>query len=636
MLVTAVTSSGLAAGAAGVGPSEAAPGAGPSVAADQAVAGSPGTHSTVFERGADGYHTFRIPAVVEAADGTLLAFAEGRVDNPSDDGDIDLVLKRSADGGRSWGPLQVVADDGPNKWGNPVPIVDEATGRIILNTTRTGGDVTGADVRCGRADAEQTRRSFIQYSDDHGTTWSEPEEITADVRPDDWRHFVGGPGHGIQLAEGEHAGRLVIPGNHGAAPPPDSGRECSDGTDAGGHALYSDDGGATWHLGAVDRPGDGVLVPNESAAVERADGTIYFSARDQGTSPGQRLDTTSADGGASFAGPYDPVTGVVTSKVQGSLLRLAAGGGVQDRILLATPGHATARENLTLWSSFDGGDTWRPSLQVYDGPSGYSDLADLGGQPGNRVVGVLFENGERFHDESALPYHHRISFARVPERQLGRPGRPQLTTPDVSGHGNDGHLSGDPERIDGVTGSGLALEGDYIELPLNDELAFGAGTFTAAAWFRTEYRGSQAIMWAHSTGSEPKWWIRLEPGQDRIRTLIDTDQDDRFLVATGDLADGEWHHVAITRDDDGLAFYLDGELADSSGPVPGSVSAEARTGLRIGARVDGINNPLIGSVDEVWLFDQALTADEVATLVADNDAPQGPAVAHLPLERLYR
>src|SRR5690606_32694872 len=94
------------------------------------------SYTTVFERGEGGYHTYRIPAIVRALDGTLLAFAEGRVESPSDDGNIDLVLKRSADGGRTWGPLQVVIDDGPHKFGNPVPIVDRITGRIVLNTTR--------------------------------------------------------------------------------------------------------------------------------------------------------------------------------------------------------------------------------------------------------------------------------------------------------------------------------------------------------------------------------------------------------------------------------------------------------------------------------------------------------------------
>lgn len=592
--------------------------------------------TTVFERGADGYHTFRIPAIVRTTTGTLLAFAEGRVNDPSDDGDIDLVLKRSTDGGRTWGPLQVIADDGPNKWGNPVPIVDETTGRIVLNTTRTGGDVTGNDVNCGRADAEQTRRSFIQISDDDGRTWSEPVDITADVRPDNWRHFVGGPGHGVQLTAGPHAGRLVIPGNHSVAPPEGSADECA--SVSGGHVLYSDDGGETWHLGGVDDHGsDEITRPNETTATELADGTVYFSSRDQGRSAGQRLDTTSSDGGASFDRPYAPVDGVVTSRIQGSLLRLPAGPGVRDRLLLSVPDHPTARENLTLWSSTDDGASWHRGIEVYHGPAGYSDLVALGGPPGNRFVGVLFENGERLYDETELSYHHRISFARVPERLLDNAAPPPPTTPDLSGHDYDGTISGSPTLVDGVHHRGLELAGDYVELPLRDELAFAERPFTAAAHFRTDHDATQTLFWAHSPlTSGHKWWIRLEPGSDRIRAHLNTGEVIRYVAAAGEFTDGEWHHVALTRSDDGIALYVDGVAAATGDPAAGSVSAEARTGIRVGARIDGINNPFVGSIDEVWLFDRALTPDEVAALAAHNTPPNDGTLVHLPFDRIQR
>ncbi|TDE08636.1 sialidase family protein [Jiangella asiatica] len=586
--------------------------------------------STVFSRGEDGYHSFRIPAVVQAVDGTLLAFAEGRVNSASDDGDIDMVLKRSTDGGRTWGALQVVWDAGANKVGNPVPVVDQSTGRVVLNVTRAGGDVSGNDIQCGVADEEQTRRPFVLHSDDDGATWSEPVDITADVKPADWRHMVGGPGHGIQLTEGEHAGRLVIPGNHSVAPPEGSGRDCSTGVDAGGHSLYSDDGGTTWQLGAIDQPGGaGGLVPNETSVVELADGGVYFSSRDQGTSPGQRLDTVSSDGGASFDQPYAPVDGVVTSKVQGSLLRLPAQRGAADRILLAVPGHATARENLTLWSSFDSGASWSRGAQVYEGPSGYSDLVDLGGRPGQRDVGVLFENGERVYDERELAYHHRISFAVVPERLLDRPAGDPSTTPDRSGHDHDGAVSWSPGTVPGVFGRALELAGDYVELPHQEELAFGTGEFTAAAWFRSEREFDQAVMWAHN--GDGLWWIRLEPGAGRIRALLDDGTIARYVSVPGDFADGEWHHVALTRDDTGVTLYLDG-AASTAAPVAGSVSAAARTGIRLGARVDGINNPLVGAMDEAWLFGRALTADEVRALAVENVATD--PLLHLPLNQV--
>lgn len=613
-------------------------GAGWSPAAAEAAPARAIEQSTVFARGQDGYHTFRIPAVVQAADGTLLAFAEGRVDSPGDDGDIDLVLKRSSDGGRTWGPLQVVVDDGPNKFGNPVPILDERTGRIVLNVTRTGGDVSGDDIRCGRADADQTRRSFVLYSDDHGASWSDPVEITADVKPADWRHFVGGPGHGIQIAQGRHAGRLVVPGNHSAAPPPGSGVSCTDDRLFGAHSLYSDDGGTTWHLGGVDTTPEGVVNPNENTVVELSDATLYFNARDQnGTSVGARAGTTSSDGGATFDAPYQEVQDLVAPVVQGSILGLSREADRRERLVFAAPGHPTARENLTLWSSFDDAGSWVRGPVVYEGPAGYSDLVQIDGHGHARMLGVLYENGDRLDEGPSLTYHQRISFARVVVPALDAPAPPPSMTPDVSGNGVDAVVSGTPRRVGGVVGSGLELAGDYVEVPAGPAPAFGAGPFTAAAWFRTGSEAQQTIIWAHSNQSaDPKWWIRLEPDAGRIRAHVNTGEESRFVAAAGDYADGRWHHVALTRSDDAVTLYVDGEPQGSSAPAAGSVSAGALAGIRIGARIDGINTPLVGAVDEVWMFDQALGAADIAALAA-GDAPGGAEpVLHLPLDRITR
>jgi sialidase-1 len=83
----------------------------------------------------DGYNTFRIPAIVKSKDGTLLAFCEGRKNSGSDTGDIDLLLRRSIDGGNKWSRIITVWDDGSNTCGNPTPVVDPETGRIHLLMT---------------------------------------------------------------------------------------------------------------------------------------------------------------------------------------------------------------------------------------------------------------------------------------------------------------------------------------------------------------------------------------------------------------------------------------------------------------------------------------------------------------------
>ena len=173
----------------------------------------------VFVAGTDGYHTFRIPSLLGTPAGTLLAFCEGRKTGRGDHGDLDLVLRRSADGGRTWGPLELVYEEGGDAKitiGNPCPVVDQATGAIWFPFCRDNRDV------------------LVTHSTDDGRTWSKPRDITADVKPKHWGWYATGPGVGIQLQRGPHQGRLVIPCDH---------REPLEGRQATvSHCFFSDDG----------------------------------------------------------------------------------------------------------------------------------------------------------------------------------------------------------------------------------------------------------------------------------------------------------------------------------------------------------------------------------------------------------
>ena len=120
--------------------------------------------TTVFERETDGYACFRIPAIVRTEKGTLLAFAEGRKDNCADTGNIDVVLRRSADDGTSWEPLQVVWDAGEDVCGNPVPIVDRRTGRIHLIVCWNRAEDREAQLISG--ESRDKRHVYTLYSDD--------------------------------------------------------------------------------------------------------------------------------------------------------------------------------------------------------------------------------------------------------------------------------------------------------------------------------------------------------------------------------------------------------------------------------------------------------------------------------------
>ncbi|GAA2070083.1 sialidase family protein [Actinomadura alba] len=361
--------------------------------------------SVPYKSGTEGYSGFRIPAVVATKSGELLAFAEGRRSGLGDAGDIDTVVKRSADGGCTWGSLKVVEDSGPNTSGNPAPVVTES-GRVVLLTTYNGGTATEAAILRGQVPPEQSRRVFVQYSDDDGATWSDSREITADTKLADWRWYATAPGHAIRLTRGEHAGRLVVPANHSIAPPAGSPDLGSEAKYYGGHSLYSDDDGRTWHIGYVDDNPDGYINVNETTAAELPDGRVYFNTRDHnGTAPGTRADAYSLDGGRTLKAPFRPQATLAGPVVEGSVLQLK---GNNAPLLYAGPADPGSRAVMTIRASDDQGVTWRSARALSGVPAAYSDLVQLDA----KTVGVLYETGD------AGPYE-TITFHRVPLRDLG-------------------------------------------------------------------------------------------------------------------------------------------------------------------------------------------------------------------------
>lgn len=329
--------------------------------------------SVPYRSGTAGYHTFRIPAAVTTPDGTLLAFAEGRRHSAADDGDIDLVLRRSTDGGCTWGPLHVIADAGTDTAGNPAPVVDPASGDVVLLSCGTLGGATEHEVAYGTTSAS-VRRVYLQRSTDGGATWSPRRDLTTEVKRPGWKWYATGPGHAVALRHGPHAGRLLVPANHSLA---------ANGTN-GGHALYSDDHGTTWHIGYVaDEPG----TVNESTLAELPDGSVYINARDQGRRTAKRDDTYSTDGGETLARPFTAQPGLTGPEVQGSVLRTTARSG--GRLLFSGPADPDRRRRMEVRSSPDGGRTWQPLWTVTPDPAGYSDLVQLTASR----VGLLYETG---------------------------------------------------------------------------------------------------------------------------------------------------------------------------------------------------------------------------------------------------
>jgi sialidase-1 len=352
----------------------------------------------VFISGRDGYHTYRIPALIVAGDGALLAFCEGRKGGRSDAGDIDLLMKRSTDGGNTWTPQQVVWDDGENTCGNPCPVVDATTGTVWLPLTWNHGKDTESQIM--QNTARDTRRVFLTSSDDNGRTWARPREITAEVKRPEWRWYATGPGVGIQLSRGPWKDRLLIPCDHSLVEPGDP-----DGYNS--HVIYSDDHGRTWQLGGVIRP-----AVNECQVVELTDGTLLINMRNYDRSQTTRALASSTDGGLTWSPVrHDPA--LVEPVCQASFLRYTT---EPPCLAFSNPAHAQSgkRLDMTVRLSCDEGKTWPASRMLWPGPAAYSCLAVLpdGG------LACLFEAGEK------NPYE-RIVLAHIDRDWLDSRAQPK-------------------------------------------------------------------------------------------------------------------------------------------------------------------------------------------------------------------
>ncbi len=362
-----------------------------------AASPQPCTTSVPYTSGTEGYHTFRIPALVRTDSGDLLAFAEGRVESGSDTGAIEVVVRRSTDGGCTWGPLSVVSSNGDATAGNPSPVV-LPNGDVVLLTTRNGR-VTEHEIMAGEVSQEDTRRVWVQRSTDGGRTFSPAREITDVAKAPDWRWYATGPGHAIVLRNSEYAGRIVVPANHSSAPPEGSDDVGTEAKYYGAHSLISDDGGHTWRIGFTDDRTDGVIAANETTVAELPDGTLYFNSRDHGTAEGNRVDAYSTDGGESLVAPYGIQKSIVDPRVQGSVLQTTK----RNVLLFSAPSHPTERRAMAVRVSRDGGRNWRVAYTVSDDPAAYSDLVQLN----RHTIGLLYETGS---DRA----YETITFRRLP------------------------------------------------------------------------------------------------------------------------------------------------------------------------------------------------------------------------------
>jgi sialidase-1 len=354
----------------------------------------------VFAAGSNGYEIYRIPGLVVTAKGTLLAYAEARRSGSADWGAIDIALRRSTDGGKTWSPQQVIANVAGEKTKNPVGPAQRSGDPEAVTYNNP---IAIADPKTGAVHflfCLEYLRAFYMRSDDDGRTFSEPVEITSAFEGFragyDWKVIATGPGHGIQLKNG----RLVVPvwlalGTGGNAHRPSVAS-----------TIYSDDAGATWHAGEIAVPNTEVWVnASETVAEQLADGRVMLNVRTE-SKANRRLITSSADGATGWSVPRfqeelkEPIC-------FGSMVRLSgAGDGRRNRLLFVNPdnllvgaeegkpGRGRDRKNLTVQLSYDEGATWAVKRVVEPGWSGYADINV--GKDGR--IHLLYERGNSGDD----------------------------------------------------------------------------------------------------------------------------------------------------------------------------------------------------------------------------------------------
>ena len=342
----------------------------------------------IFVSRMDGNLQYRIPVLMTTNEGSLLPICEARVDKPGDaPNNIDVVMKRSQDNGRSWSRLEVLLGNDDGAAGDPTGLVDRETGTIwvFANFYPEGFGSVNVD----RGLTGNTANYVAIKSDDDGRTWSEPINLTHTLKEPHWRGGSIGPGTGIQM----RSGRLVIPRYYYDSPMGELRLTTS-------FVSYSDDHGKTWKNGGNVSP-EGTT--NECQVVELADGSLLMNLRNEvSTDEVFRKVARSFDGGESWtklqeaAVLIEPIRGCQASLW--SFTNTAEHG--RSRLLFTNPA-SLKRNNFTVQMSYDEGTTWPVVRQLHGGFSAYSSLTTLP----DMTIGCLYEGGDRY-------LYEKIVFAR--------------------------------------------------------------------------------------------------------------------------------------------------------------------------------------------------------------------------------
>lgn len=551
--------------------------------------------TVLFNMGDYDSQYWRIPALVTAADNSLVAVVDKRGSSLGDlPNTISIMSRRSTDNGKNWSEPVVVAQGGNGKtYGDPAVVLDKKTGNLICMFV--------GDQGLWNATPYNRQGIYVSKSTDNGVSWSEPVAITDQVYANhsSWYAGFAGSGHGLCLKDGRLMFVLAIRATSATGVPLHN------------YAIYSDDGGDNWTLStnAATTAGD------EAKVVELEDGDILMSIRNP--SKGNRIFCKSTDRGQTWGKAYFE-TELKDPACNGDIIRYSystdEGSEGKSRLLHSLPESTTTRENVTIYLSEDDGETWPIKKRLVDGYSAYSSLTVLS----DGTIGALVEEGKW---DSNLPGEDgfQLVFYRFTMDWLTS----DVTEPPVVSEGT------------------LQLNGTdrYMRIPSADDFNVAIGeSYTVTCKVKMPFSGSSCrfVSKRSYTGTANSGTVGWEMwGDMNASTRFSTNLSPAGSPWGGKgngtgvtFTENQWVHLTWVFDwnENTTNIYVDGVLGESK-PLHAdfqSKSLENNFDVLVGAGYSNSDGSasvpayfMNGEMDDLRFYNKALTLDEIK---ADMDA----------------
>lgn len=551
--------------------------------------------TVLFNMGDYDSQYWRIPALVTAADNSLVAVVDKRGSSLGDlPNTISIMSRRSTDNGKNWSEPVVVAQGGNGKtYGDPAVVLDKKTGNLICMFV--------GDQGLWNATPDNRQGIYVSKSTDNGVSWSEPVAITDQVYANHsgWYAGFAGSGHGLCLKDGRLMFVLAIRATSATGVPLHN------------YAIYSDDGGDNWTLStnAATTAGD------EAKVVELENGDILMSIRNP--SKGNRIFCKSTDRGQTWGKAYFE-TELKDPACNGDIIRYSystdEGSEGKSRLLHSLPESTTTRENVTIYLSEDDGETWPIKKRLVDGYSAYSSLTVLS----DGTIGALVEEGKW---DSNLPGEDgfQLVFYRFTMDWLTS----DVTEPPVVSEGT------------------LQLNGTdrYMRIPSADDFNIAIGeSYTVTCKVKMPFSGSSCrfVSKRSYTGTANSGTVGWEMWGDMNASTRFSPNLSPAGSPWGGKGNGtgvtftenQWVHLTWVFDwnENTTNIYVDGVLGESKSLHADfqSKSLENNFDVLVGAGYSNSDGSasipaffMNGEMDDLRFYNKALTLDEIK---ADMDA----------------